>query len=154
MFFDSWYGILRVLVCGVLGYVALVVVLRSSGKRTLSKMNAFDLVVTVALGSSFATVLLSKEVALVEGIAAFALLVGLQYAVAWACVRWPRIEHLVKSEPTLVYDADGFREDALRRERLTVSEVRAAAREQGFSSLDEVQAVVIETAGELSVIPR
>jgi len=51
MFFQSWFGLLRVVLAGVTGYVAPVVVLRASGKRTLSKMNAFDPVVTVALGS-------------------------------------------------------------------------------------------------------
>jgi hypothetical protein len=56
MFFESWSGLGRVLVVGVLAYGALVFVLRVSGKRTLSKMNAFDLIVTVALGSTIATV--------------------------------------------------------------------------------------------------
>ncbi|WP_231362619.1 hypothetical protein [Thioalkalivibrio sp. ALMg9] len=67
MFFGGWDGLLRTLVVGVLAYVALIVFLRLSGKRTLSKMNAFDLVVTVALGSTLATVLLAKDVALAEG---------------------------------------------------------------------------------------
>ena len=47
--FDGWEGVARVLVVGTIAYVALVVLLRVTGKRTLSKMNAFDLVVTVAL---------------------------------------------------------------------------------------------------------
>ena len=55
---------------GTLAYVALVAILRISGKRTLTKLNALDLVVTVALGSTLATVLLSKSVALVEGVLA------------------------------------------------------------------------------------
>jgi uncharacterized membrane protein YcaP (DUF421 family) len=74
MFFDSWFGLLRVVVVGTLAYVALVVLLRASGKRTLAKLNAFDLIVTVALGSTLATVLLSKSVALLEGLVAFILL--------------------------------------------------------------------------------
>ena len=52
MFFDSWFGLLRVLVVGALAYAALILFLRVSGKRTLTKLNAFDLVVTVALGSN------------------------------------------------------------------------------------------------------
>lgn len=67
MLFSGWENLLRTLVVGVLAYVSLVVFLRISGKRTLSKMNAFDLIVTVALGSTLATVLLSKDVALAEG---------------------------------------------------------------------------------------
>lgn len=81
VFFDSWTTLLRTLVVGVLAYVTMVAFLRISGKRTLSKMNAFDLIVTVALGSTLATVLLSKDVALAEGALAFALLIGLQFVV-------------------------------------------------------------------------
>lgn len=67
MFFDSWDGLLWVVVVGVLAYAVLILLLRVSGKCTLSKMHAFDLVVTVALGSTLATVLLSESVALAEG---------------------------------------------------------------------------------------
>ncbi len=77
MFFQNWSGLLRTVVVGVLAYVALVALLRVSGKRTLSKMNAFDFVVTVALGSTLATILLSKNVALAEGVVAFAVLISL-----------------------------------------------------------------------------
>ena len=68
MLFDSWAGVGRTIVVGILAYIALVSLLRVSGKRTLSKMNAFDLVVTVALGSTLATILLSKDVALAEDV--------------------------------------------------------------------------------------
>ncbi len=77
MFFQNWSGLLRTVVVGVLAYVALVALLRVSGKRTLSKMNAFDFVVMVALGSTLATILLSKNVALAEGVVAFAVLISL-----------------------------------------------------------------------------
>jgi hypothetical protein len=87
MFFDNWAGLVRVLVVGLLAYSALVVLLRVSGKRTLAKMNAFDLVVTVALGLTLATILLSVDVALVEGVLGLALLVALQLMVAWMSVR-------------------------------------------------------------------
>lgn len=151
MFFDGWYGILRVLVMGVAGYAALIVLLRVSGKRTLAKLNAFDFVVTVALGSTLATVLLSSDVALVEGVTALALLVALQFVVAWASVRWRPVERLVKSEPTLVYHR-GALAGAMRRQRVTDDELRQAARGQGYSGLDEVESVVLETDGTLSVL--
>ena len=88
MLFDSWAGLGRVLLVGTLAYVALVLLLRISSKRTLGKLNAFDLVVTVALGSTLATVLLSKSVALAEGVLALGLLILLQYLIAWLSVRW------------------------------------------------------------------
>ncbi|HXG82568.1 MAG TPA: hypothetical protein VNI84_00950 [Pyrinomonadaceae bacterium] len=51
MFFDDWFGLVRILIVGVLAYAALIFLLLASGKRTLSKWNAFDFVVTMALGS-------------------------------------------------------------------------------------------------------
>ena len=57
IFFDSWESVVRTIVITVLAYVLLIVLLRISGKRTLSKMNVFDLIVTIALGSTLATVI-------------------------------------------------------------------------------------------------
>ena len=152
MFFDSWYGLLRVLVTGTVAYVGLVFMLRVSGKRTLAKMNAFDLVVTVALGSTLATVLLSKDVALAEGLLAFATLIALQFGVAWLSVRSARVQDLVKSEPALLFFEGRYLDGALRRERVAREEVRAAIRAAGTASLEEVTAVVLETDGTFSVV--
>ncbi|MFC7738805.1 DUF421 domain-containing protein [Roseomonas sp. GCM10028921] len=154
MFFDNWMGLLRVLVVGTLAYAALVLLLRATGKRTLSKMNAFDLVVTVALGSTLATVLLSKDVALAEGIVAFTLLVLLQYAITWLSVRSERVRALVKAEPCLLLRDGRFLHGAMRRERVTEDEVQAAARAQGIASLNEVAMAVLETDGSFSVMRR
>lgn len=141
----------RVVVVGVCAYVALLLLLRASGKRTLAKLNAFDFVVTVALGSTLATVLLSSEVALAEGVLAMAVLVALQFLVAWLSVRSRRVEGLVKSEPTLLYRS-GFLHGSMRRMRVTEDEIRQAARATGKSGLDEVTAVVLETDGSLSIL--
>ena len=154
MLYDGWEGPLRVVLVGALAYAGLVLLLRVTGKRTLSKMNAFDLVVTVALGSTLATVLLSKDVALVEGVVAFALLILLQFAVTWLSVRSNAFQSLIKAQPALLFYCGRFLDDAMRRERLTEQEVRAAAREQGYASMEEVGSVVLETSGSLAVQGR
>ncbi len=153
MFFDSFAGLLRVLVVGTLAYVGLVLFLRLSGKRTLSKMNAFDLVVTVALGSALATILLSKDVALAEGLLAFSLLILLQYVVAWCSVRSARFRRLVKSDPRELFKDGAFLDDALRAERVTRDEVLAAMRSVGCGAPSAVRLVMLETDGSMSVIP-
>jgi len=154
LFFDDWAGLVRVATVGILAYAGLVLLLRISGKRTLSKMNAFDLVVTVALGSTLATILLSSSVALAEGLPAFALLIFLQLAVTWLSVRSMAIRRAVNNEPKmLVYDGELLR-DALRSERVTEEEVEAAVRQQGLADLKEVGAAVLETDGSVTVVPR
>jgi uncharacterized membrane protein YcaP (DUF421 family) len=152
MFFDSWTGLGRVLAVGTLAYISLVLILRISGKRTLTKLNAFDLVVTVALGSTLATVLLSKSVALAEGILAMALLVFLQFVITWLSVRSPRFQELVKSEPTLIMRKGQFLDGALRAQRITREEVFAALRSNGVADAADVAAVVLETDGSIAVI--
>lgn len=67
MVFQNWEGLARTAVVGTLAYAALILFLRVSGKRTLAKLNAFDLVVTVALGSTLSAVLLQESIALAEG---------------------------------------------------------------------------------------
>lgn len=152
MFFGTWKDLGRVLVVGLLAYVALVVLLRVSGNRTLSKLNAFDLVVTVALGSTLATVLLDKDLSLGEGVTAFALLVGLQFVVTWSSARSRRFHRLVTSEPVLLVSRGRMLEPALRHARVTEDEIRAVLRKHGVADVEHVDAVVLESDGSLSVL--
>jgi uncharacterized membrane protein YcaP (DUF421 family) len=154
LFFSGWAGLARTVVVGVGAYVALIVLLRVSGKRTLSKMNAFDFVVTVALGSTLATILLNESVALAEGVVAFATLIGLQFALTWSSVRAPWVRGVVTGEPALLLYRGELLHDALRRSRVSESEVEAAVRAAGAPALDGLTAVVLETDGSLSVVSR
>ena len=154
IFFNGWFTLLRTAVVGIVAYAALVVFLRFSGKRTLAKMNAFDLVVTVSLGSTLATITLSAEVALAQGLLALALLIALQFVMTWSSVRWGWVRRMITGEPSLLLFRGQFLHGALRRTRLTAEEVRAAVRAQGLPAIEEVEAVVLETDGSLSVIGK
>jgi uncharacterized membrane protein YcaP (DUF421 family) len=152
MFFESWDGVYRVLIMGTFAYLALVAILRVSGKRTLAKMNAFDLVVTVALGSTLATILLSRDVAFIEGVAALLTLVALQYSIAKLSVHWHWVEQLAKSDPQALLVDGVFDCEALRRERVTPEEVLCAIRSAGFGDTSDVATVILENDGSFSVI--
>lgn len=152
MLFSGWDSLLRIILTGVLAYVALIAFLRISGKRTLSKMNAFDLVVTVALGSTLATVLLAKDVALADGVVGFGVLILLQFVVSWSSVRARWVRRLATGEPLMLFYRGAFLQTALVGARVTEDEVRAAVRAAGIDSLEHVQAVVLETDGSFSVV--
>ncbi len=139
---------------GIPAYVSLILVLRTTGKRTLSKMNAFDLVVTVALGSTLATSMLSKDIALLESILAFALLCSLQLVVTWLSVRSEKIARIVKSEPQMLFYKGSFLDSAMQKERVVRDEALQAMRSQGLDSLEDVEAIVLETDGTFSVIKQ
>jgi len=152
MWFDTWADIGRVLIVGAAAYAVLIVLLRIFGKRTLSQLNAFDFIVTVALGSTLATILLSSDVSWAEGAAALALLGVLQFVVALTSSRWTALRRTITAEPTVLLRDGELDEAALRRTRLNPSEVRQAVRSSGIGDLGKVAIVVLEANGKLSVI--
>jgi uncharacterized membrane protein YcaP (DUF421 family) len=154
MWFDTWSDLVRVVVVGTAAYAWLVLILRVSGKRTLAKLNAFDLVVTVAIGSTLATILLDSNVAWSEGATALALLVALQLLVAFVTARAERVRDVVTARPTLLVADGEIRHDVRRRMRVAEAEIRQGLRSSGLGGLHEVGAMVLETDGTLSVIPR
>lgn len=145
-------GIWRTVFVGTLAYVRLVLFLRVSGKRTLSKLNAFDLVVTVALGSTLSAILLQESIALAEGATALSLLILLQYLVTFASVRSRKAAKAIRSEPTLLVRRGAFCPDAMMRQRITEDEIMSAIRSNGSRDLVEVEAVVLESDGTLSIV--
>lgn len=154
MWFDSWTSLETIFIKGLLAYGFVVFILRITGKRTLSKMNAFDLIVTVALGSTLATVILSSDVTFTDGALALALLVFLQYIVTWLSIRAPLFQRLIKAEPRLLFHEGQFLDGAMRKERITREELLAAARSRGVATMTEVSAIVVETDGSLSVLKK
>lgn len=144
--------IMHTIVVGILSYLALVVVLRVSGKRTLSKWNAFDFVSTIALGSILATALTSTEVSLAQSITAFIVIVALQFVMTFTSVRSRGVLKLIKSRPTLLLFKGQYCDEAMQRERVVRAEVLAAIREKGIADVEQVHAVVLETDGAFSIV--
>ncbi len=154
VFFDGWTGLGRTAISGLLGYLGVVLLLRASGKRTLSKMNMFDFIVTVAMGSVLATITLSHDVSLAEGMVAIGVLIGAQFVVTWCSVRSEHFQDLVKASPSLLYHSGEWLRAEMRRERVTEAEMLAAVRMSGFEDLSDRIAIVLETDGTLTVIER
>lgn len=146
MWFSGLDPVVRVLFIGPVAYVVMVAAIRLSGKRVLSKLNAFDMVVTVALGSLLATILTSSDLALVTGLVGIALLLALQVLVSLLTSKLVRGRTIVRASPGALL------EDAIASSRLTHDEVFQAMRSSGFGGLDQVAAVCLESDGTLSVV--
>ena len=109
--------------------------LRTSGKRTLSKFNAFDFIVTICLGSMLSSIIITKSVPLVEGIVALALLITLQFVITWLSVRFKPFENLIKSTPKLLVHRGVYQDKAMREERISKEEITAALHANGNADL-------------------
>jgi len=152
MFVDSWLGLGRTRLVRTLADAAPLLRRRVAGKSTLSTMHAADLVASVALGSTLVTILHSPGRAFGEGVAAFALLVGLQFAITWRSVRSPVGGGLVKSEPPPLVDHGQSPVDPKRQARVVEGEGGAVVRQQGLASLAAAEAVVLGADGGFPVV--
>jgi uncharacterized membrane protein YcaP (DUF421 family) len=150
--FSGWDKILKVLIMSVSGYIAVVILLRVSGKRTLSKMNAFDFVVTVALGSVLASTALSSSIAVSEGVTCMAILIFLQYIITFISYRSKSFKDIITSSPVLLFADGRFMEDNMKKSRVRKDEVYSRLRHNNLENMDEVDFIVMETTGDMHVI--
>jgi uncharacterized membrane protein YcaP (DUF421 family) len=154
LFFDGWHSVARIAVLAALTYFILVAALRVVGEQALAKMSAYDMIVTVALGSVLVTIPLSEGVTLVDGVAAIATVLLLQEVTRRLVKRSRRASRLVTQRPQLVLWEGRLLPDRLLAINVREEEVRAAVRSAGLGSVQEAHAAVLEADGEWSVVSR
>lgn len=150
--FNSWSALAHSFTAGSLGYVVIIFLLRISGKRTLSKWNSFDFVITIAFGSILASLLLSQNTSLAQATLGFGLLVFYQFVITWTAARSSLVQKLIKAKPTLLFQNGQFLQKALKQERVSEGEILASIRSKSIGDTTKVAAVVLETDGSFSVI--
>jgi uncharacterized membrane protein YcaP (DUF421 family) len=151
-FWTGWSPIVQTAVIACVGYVVLVILVRSTGPRTMAQMTPLDFVVAVTLGSAFGRTVTASDVSLAQAVVALALLVGLQWLLAMVRARWRWMRRTLDSPPVLLYYDGDLQDKALRSHRLTELDVHAAVRQSGLGSLATVKAVVLHQNGSLGVI--
>jgi uncharacterized membrane protein YcaP (DUF421 family) len=117
-------------------------------------MNAFDFIVTIALGSCLATVSLNKNVALTDGVLVFLILIFLQFIITTLSARFETVKYIVTNKPVLLVFKGEILYDVMKRERITKDELFAAARSNGVTQLEDLAVVVLETTGDITVIKK
>lgn len=152
VFIGNLDNIIRIIVIGILSYIFLILILRISGKRTLSKMNAFDFIITVALGSMLSNIIMDSSISLVEGMIGLGLLVLLQYIITFTSMRYRTVGSIIKSKPTLLYYNSEFFEKNMIKERILKVVLEQAIRKAGYENYESISAIILETDGSLSVI--
>lgn len=154
LIFDGWQSVLRAALMCLLAYPFLIVLLRVVGKRALSKVSIFDFIITVTYGATLSSIITSDTVSFADGAVILAMLTLLQYLVAKLSVKSKRFGDLIKASPTFLYHSGGFNEELMGRHRLRIEDLRAKVRQQGMSSFEKVEAIVLEGDGSLSIIKK
>jgi len=133
-------------------YVSLLLFTRAAGLRSFSKLSSFDFAITVAIGSVVATVILSEDPPLVQGIVALASLFAIQYTVSTLRNRSGWVQQAVDNTPLLLMAGDEVIPEHLHEAQMTRDDLRAKLREANVIRREQIRAVVMESTGDVSVL--
>ncbi len=135
-------------------YAALLVIFRTTGKRSLSKATTFDFVLVLIISEAVSSALLSDDHSVTGAKIAVMTLVTFDVALTLARRQWRRVDQLISYEPTLLMHDGQLLEQNCRREGVDRRDIMEAARlSHGIVRLTDIQSVVLESSGELSIIP-
>jgi uncharacterized membrane protein YcaP (DUF421 family) len=135
-------------------YLFLLAAFRITGKRQLGQMTAFDLVVLLIISNVVQNAMIGADNSLGGGLLGVLVILVLNGVIAWITSRSRRAERLVENSPTVLVSHGRILWPNMRRELMSLAELRAALRREGMGSLREVRWAVLEEDGHLSVIPR
>jgi len=139
---------------GIVVFFALYVLMRIIGRRELSKLEPFDLILLIILGDAVQQGLTQDDYSLTGALLAIGTIAALQVGVSFLNFRFPRLRPVLNGEPIIVMQDGRPIDRNLKRERLTLDDLAESARMQGIGSLDEVAWGVLETSGEISFIKK
>ncbi len=134
----------------VIVYFFLVVGLRLGGKRELAQLNPFDLVVLLTLSNTVQNAIIGEDNSVTGGIIGAATLLALNYLVVRFLYSHEKLDRIVEGEADVLIENGHLHKERLGEELITLTELEAAARRQGFASLADVERAVLEPGGIVS----
>jgi len=135
-------------------YVFVVVLMRIVGRRELSSLEPFDLILLVVLGDSVQQAVTQDDYSVTGAFIVVSTIALLQVFVSYVNFKVPFLRSVIDGQPIVVVQDGKLIEPNARRERLTLDDIAEAARLQQIASLEDVQWAVLETSGELSFIEK
>ena len=151
---DLGSGLLDVVARTAIVYLAILVLLRVTGKREVGQLSMLDFVLVLLISNGVQNAMVGDNVTLAGGVAAAITLVALDRGLGLLRDRFPRVRRVVEGEPRLLVRHGTVLRRAMREESITQAELLAALREHGLVRVEDVELAVLETTGTISVIPR
>jgi uncharacterized membrane protein YcaP (DUF421 family) len=138
----------------VIIFLFLWIITRVVGRSTIGELSTFQLILFVTMGDMVQQAVMQQDFSLIGGILAISVFASLTIAISWVALRWPRLRWLTHGVPVLIVK-DGVPIDhAMRRERLTLDDLQAAARQQGFERLGDIRLAILEANGAISLLAQ
>jgi uncharacterized membrane protein YcaP (DUF421 family) len=133
-------------------FFLLLIVTRAVGRRELNSMEPFDIILLVVIGDLVQQGVTQSDYSLTGAVTVIATIALLTVSMSYLSFRFRRLRPVLEGEPLVLLEDGRLIERNLRRERITLDELRAAAREQQIASLERVHLAILETSGRISFI--
>jgi uncharacterized membrane protein YcaP (DUF421 family) len=135
----------------ILVYVFLIAALRIVGKRELGQANTLDLIVLLLVANAVQNGIIGNDLSVTGAVLGAATLFLVNEAFARTTAVWPFVSRLLEGEPTMLIESGKPVRRALRSTGISLSELRATARRQGFAHLGDVHTAILETNGVVTM---
>jgi uncharacterized membrane protein YcaP (DUF421 family) len=143
-----------IVIRAAVAFLFILFVTRTIGRRELSGLEPFDLIMLVVLGDLIQQGVTQSDNSITGALTVIATMGLLTVSMAWLSYRFRRVRPMLEGEPIVLIENGRPIERNMRRERLTLNELEAEARLQQVASLDEIRWAVLETNGRISIIPK
>lgn len=138
----------------VVGLVALFIILKILGKTQFSQITPFDFISALILGELVGNAVYDKETDLVDVLFAALVWGGIIYLVEFVTQRFKSTRKFLEGEPTVVIHKGKINYDSLKKNNMDMNQLQSLIRQQGYFSIQEVEYVILETNGMVSVLPK
>ena len=145
-----WEFVLRALVV----YIAVLLMVRLSGKRSVGQFTPFDLILVVLLGNAVQNSLLGDDTSLLGGLILAATLIGTNWLTGWITAHSKRADKVIEGSPVLLVRDGKQYPGVLKREQISQSDLEEAFRQSNCADISDVALAVLETDGKISVVGK
>ena len=144
---------LVVFIRSIILYIAVLIALRVMGKGEIAEMNAFDLVITLLLSEVAAIPMQDNSIPIIYGISSITALVFIEILISYIALKSRTVSKILSGSPTVLINKSKLNYKQLKKERISIEELLESLRSQGYFNLKDVQYALLETDGNLSIVP-
>lgn len=154
LLFDGWQSTARITLTTILLYIILIVLLKIFGSRSVSSFSVYDMIATITIGSVISSTMILKEINLLNGMVAIVVLLILQFLLSKVVAKWEGLYPFANPTPKVIYYKGEFKTESMKKVRVNKEEIYSAIRREAGMTSDNIEAVLLEPNGDLSVIKK
>ena len=134
-------------------YISVLIALRIMGKGEIAEMNAFDLVITLLIAEVAAIPMQDNSIPMIYGVASITGLVFIEILISYITLKSRTLSKIISGNAAILIHKNKLDYKQLKKERISIEELLEELRTQGYFSLKDIQYAILETDGDLSIVP-